>query len=39
MSVPPDRTEERSSRAHVIGMILCCIPMVIAIAWVMASSR
>ena len=26
-------------RGHMIGMVLCCIPMVIAIAWVLFANR
>lgn len=50
MNPGPDRQEgegtradnapsRRPGRAHIIGMILCCIPMVIAIVWLLAASR
>ena len=30
---------DHGGRGHMIGMILCCIPMVIAIVWILASSN
>jgi hypothetical protein len=30
---------EHGGRGHIIGMIICCIPMVLAILWVLFSAR
>jgi hypothetical protein len=45
MSAPRDVPEPggeeqgRSNHAHIVGMILCCIPMVVAIVWLLAAAR
>ena len=38
---PKKETEQpaHGGRGHIIGMILCCIPMVIAIVWILAASN
>ncbi len=30
---------EHGGRGHMIGMLICCIPMVVAVIWVILSSR
>ena len=30
---------EHGGRGHMIGMVICCIPMVVAIIWVILASR
>ena len=30
---------EHGGRSHMIGMVVCCIPMVVAIIWVILASR
>ena len=39
-SDPMGESEEHQhgGRGHMMGMVLCCIPMVIAIIWILASS-
>jgi hypothetical protein len=30
---------EHGDRGHMLGMLICCIPMVVAIIWVILASR
>jgi hypothetical protein len=30
---------EHGGRGHMIGMVICCIPMVVAVVWVILASR
>lgn len=34
-----NKEHEHGGRGHMIGMVICCIPMVVAIIWVILASR